>query len=88
MTEQPDTPLSHYHRRARRPEELGKIQRPLERARDHRVIAGILGGIAKFVGMNPQWIRVSFLLGSILSLGIFLLGYVLLWLLLPLEPPT
>lgn len=88
MTEQPDTPLNHYHRRARRPEQFGHIQRPLERARDHRVAAGILGGIAKFVGMNPQWIRVFFVLGSILSLGIFPLGYGILWLLLPLEPQT
>lgn len=80
-----DTPLNHYHRRARRPEQLGKVQRRLERSRHHKVIAGIFGGIGKFVDMNPQWLRIFFVIGTILSLGVFTIGYGLLWWLLPLE---
>ena len=72
-------PLSHEQRRARRP--LG-AQR-LRRSKDHRLVGGVLGGIAEFVGSSPATVRVIYLLTVLFTGGLMLLSYPLLWLLLP-----
>ena len=79
--ERPD-PLAHEQRRARRPSGGAA---PIRRSREERRIAGIAGGIATFVGADPRWVRALFVVAIPLSLGIVVLGYLLLWLLLPLE---
>ncbi len=73
--------LPHDERRARRPE----TERRLARSRQHRVLGGILGGIAAYVSANPATVRLIFAAATLLSGGILAIGYVLLWLLLPLE---
>lgn len=73
-------PLSHEHRRARRP--LGATK-PLQRSREQRMLAGVCGGIAEFTGARPAWVRAIWVLSLIPSLGITGLAYPLLWLLLP-----
>lgn len=85
MSEGHDTvdTLTHGQRRARRPEAVP----PLRRARSGRWLAGVSLGIARFVGTDVRVVRALWLLSLPLSLGITSLGYVLLWVLLPLEPP-
>ena len=73
--------LLHDQRRARRPNKPGR----LTRSRDNRVVAGVMGGIAEYVDANPRTVRILFALSLPLSGFITLLGYLLLWLLLPLE---
>ena len=73
--------LLHDQRRARRPNKPGR----LTRSRGNRVVAGIMGGIAEYVDANPRTVRILFALSLPLSGFITLLGYLLLWLLLPLE---
>ena len=46
-------------------------------------MAGVCGGIAEWLGWNPTWVRVSFVLVSLVPLVPGLLLYVLLWVLLP-----
>lgn len=72
--------LNHQQRRARRPisnQTLKRIQQ--------RVIGGVGGGVAKFIGANPLSVRLLLVVGLCLSLGVLGLVYVLLWLLLPQE---
>lgn len=72
--------LPHDQRRARRPQG----PRRLTRSRD-RVLAGVAGGVAAFVGADPRSLRWLFAVAALLTLGIGVLVYGLLWLLLP--PP-
>ncbi len=78
----PTDTLPHDERRARRP----PTERTLRRSRENRVIAGILGGIAEFVGANPKTVRVVFAVATFFSGGLLGIGYLLLWLLLPQAP--
>ena len=78
----PDDPLLHNQRRARRPQTDAK----LTRSRNDRVLTGVLGGIAEFVGASPRAVRIIFSVATFLSGGILAIGYLLLWWLMPLEP--
>lgn len=82
MTRRPrPDPLLHDQRRARRPAGA----EPLRRSADDRWIAGIAGGIARFGGADPRWVRAAFAASVPLSLGITVGGYLLLWALLPAD---
>jgi len=60
---------------------------PLYRSRRHKMIAGVCGGIADWLGWSPNLVRVLYVIVSIASVafpGIF--AYVILWLVMPQEP--
>lgn len=78
-TSRPD-PLLHEQRRARRP---AGADRPLRRAREGRVVAGVCAGIAAFVGARPWTVRALWLVSLVPSLGITALAYPAAWLLIP-----
>ncbi|HEY6940696.1 PspC domain-containing protein [Dokdonella sp.] len=60
--------------------------RPLRRSRRHRVVAGVMGGIAEHFGLDPTGLRVVYVIGSIVSAAFpGLLVYLILWLLIPQE---
>lgn len=83
MAPRPDG-LPHDERRARRP----ASERVLRRSHK-RVIAGVAGGVADYIDANPTAVRWGFGLLLLMSGGIFLLPYLILWLLLPgAERPT
>lgn len=46
-------------------------------------MAGVCGGVAEFVGARPRTVRVVYLLTVPPSLGFTLVGYLLLWALIP-----
>lgn len=73
-------PLPHAQRRARRP--LG-ADAPLRRRTRGRVVAGVCGGIAAFVGARPWQVRALWIVSLLPSLGLTALAYPALWLLLP-----
>lgn len=56
----------------------------LHRSRQHRMIAGVIGGIAEYFDKDPTLLRVLYVLLSIFSAafpGIFV--YILLWIIIP-----
>ena len=60
--------------------------RTLSRSRDDRILAGVMGGIARRFGWNPTLVRVVFLLLSIVSAAFpGIVVYLILWLLIPEE---
>ena len=75
----PNDSLPHNQRRARRPHTTTR----LTRSRSDRVFTGVLGGTAEYVGANPRTVRIVFALATLLSGGILVIGYLLLWWLLP-----
>ena len=61
--------------------------RPLHRSRRNRMIAGVCGGIAEWLGWSPTTVRILYVLLSILSAGFpGILVYIILWLVMPQEP--
>lgn len=75
--------LRHEQRRARRPQGVAPLARPRVGG---RVLGGVAAGIARFVGADVRFVRALWVVSLVPSLGITALGYVALWLLLPLEP--
>jgi phage shock protein C len=62
--------------------------RRLRRSRD-RMVAGVAGGIADYVAVDPTIVRLVFALLLILGAGItWLIVYLVLWVLMPEAPAT
>jgi phage shock protein PspC (stress-responsive transcriptional regulator) len=61
------------------------ISRPgLKRSRDQRVIAGVCGGIAEWLGWSAGATRLVFFLASVLSAAFpGIVVYVILWIVMP-----
>jgi phage shock protein C len=60
---------------------------PLYRSRTHRIIAGVCGGLAEWLGWDPTLVRVLYVLVSVLSVAFpGLLVYIVLWIVMPEEP--
>jgi phage shock protein C len=58
----------------------------LHRSKSDKLIAGVCGGFAKWLGWNPTTFRVVYVLVSILSVAFpGLLVYIILWILMPVE---
>jgi len=59
----------------------------LQRSRRHKMIAGVCGGIAEWLGWDPTVVRVLYVVGSILSVAFpGMLVYVVLWIVMPKAP--
>jgi phage shock protein C len=43
------------------------VKRPLKKSRGNRVIAGVVGGLAEYIGMDPALARVLYVLISVFS---------------------
>ena len=57
---------------------------PLRRSRRHRMLGGVCGGIAEWLGWGVNMTRVLYVLVSILSAGFpGILVYVILWVVMP-----
>ncbi len=56
----------------------------LQRSTSNRVLAGVCGGIAEWLGWDPTLVRVLYVLVSILSVGFpGILVYIILWIAMP-----
>jgi len=56
----------------------------LHRSKNNRMIAGVMGGIAEYVGWSPNLVRILFVVISSLSAGVpGILIYIILWFVMP-----
>jgi phage shock protein C len=62
--------------------------RPLRRSRRHRIVAGVCGGLAEWLGWPPLLVRVLFVVIGALPFLSGILVYLVLWLLVPAEDGT
>jgi len=58
----------------------------LYRSPTDRMIAGVAGGIAAWVHVDPSLVRVAWVLAAIFSLGFFVLVYLVMMIVVPLAP--
>jgi phage shock protein C len=56
----------------------------LRRSRSDKMIAGVLGGLARYFNMDPTLMRVLYVILSVVSVGFpGMLVYILLWVIMP-----
>ena len=59
----------------------------LHRSRKHKMIAGVCGGLAEWLGWDPTVVRIVYVLVSVLSAAFpGIIVYVVLWALMPKAP--
>ena len=57
----------------------------LRRSRSNRMIAGVCGGLAQFLGISSFWIRLGFLIALIPGGIPGLVPYLIMWIIIPNE---
>lgn len=63
-------------------------QHGLVRARNGRVLGGVVAGLGRRIGLDPWPARLLFLLALLVIPGSQILLYPILWILMPLERPS
>jgi phage shock protein PspC (stress-responsive transcriptional regulator) len=61
------------------------MQNRIFRQRQGAMIAGVCSGLGLYLGIDPAWVRIFFILLAFAGNGIGVLIYFLLWIILPLE---
>ena len=49
-------------------------------------IGGVCGGLGEYFDMDPTLVRVIFILIALLSLGLGVVAYILIWMVIPRKP--
>jgi phage shock protein C len=58
----------------------------LYRSRDERMVAGVAGGIGEYLDLDPTLLRLAFVALTLAGGGSGLLAYLILAIIMPLEP--
>ncbi len=61
------------------------MDKKLYKSRSNKVLAGVCGGIGDYFGVDPTWIRLAWVLFSMMG-GSGLLAYIIAALIVPDEP--
>ena len=63
---------------------MADYRAPLRRSQSNRMVAGVVAGLAEYLGMDVTLARVIFVVGSVVSAAFpGLIVYALLWLIIP-----
>jgi phage shock protein C len=57
----------------------------LYRSRKDRMVAGVCGGLASYIGIDPTLVRLLFVLG-LFAVGSTFLAYIIMMIVIPEEP--
>ncbi|HSE08377.1 MAG TPA: PspC domain-containing protein [Nocardioidaceae bacterium] len=57
----------------------------LVRSRDDRWISGVCGGVAKYLGVDSNLVRLLVVLGTVFGFGSLAVAYIVAWILMPEE---
>ena len=60
--------------------------RKLYRASDNKWLGGVCGGLAKYFNTDPLLVRLIWVLITLASMGVGIIGYILFWLFVDIEP--
>jgi phage shock protein C len=63
------------------------MQKRLHRSRSEKMIAGVCGGLAEYLDMDPTLVRLLWVLVVLLA-GSGILAYLILWVVIPLDLPA
>jgi phage shock protein C len=68
------------------PPPAGGGPRVVRRSRTERVIAGVCGGVGRYLGVDPVLLRIAFIILALAN-GLGLIAYVVAWVAIPEERP-
>jgi phage shock protein PspC (stress-responsive transcriptional regulator) len=63
------------------------MEKRLQRSRTEKMIAGVCGGLAQYFNIDPTIVRLLWVVITIMG-GAGILLYLVLWIVMPLEPPA
>jgi phage shock protein PspC (stress-responsive transcriptional regulator) len=66
---------------------MSVARKPLRRSRRYRIVAGVCGGMAEWLGWPPTLVRVLFVVVGALPFLSGILVYLVLWVVIPEEAP-
>jgi phage shock protein C len=61
----------------------GPPPKRLLRTRDDQMIAGVCGGLARYLGVDPTLVRVGAVIALVFGFPAAIVGYVLAWAIMP-----
>ena len=62
------------------------MNRRLYRSRTDSVISGVAGGVAEYLDVDPSIVRVVWALLAIVTGGVFVVLYIVMWIVVPEAP--
>jgi phage shock protein C len=62
------------------------VNRRLYRSQTDSVIGGVAGGVAEYLDVDPAIVRVLWALLAIITGGVFLILYIVMWIVVPYGP--
>ena len=64
------------------------MNRRLYRSRRDSVIGGVAGGVAEYLDVDPSIVRIIWAILAIVTGGVFVLIYIVMWVVVPEGPPA
>jgi phage shock protein C len=64
------------------------MNRRLYRSTKEHVISGVAGGVAEYFDVDPSIVRIAWALLALITGGVFLILYGVMWLVVPVAPGT
>jgi phage shock protein C len=61
------------------------MYKQLRRSRSDRMLGGVCAGIARYLGVDPVAVRVGYAIVALVTGGLAVLAYPVLWVLMPEE---
>ena len=61
------------------PEEVKRLYRSSK----DKVLGGVCGGIAEYLNVDPVIVRLGWVLLTLLSMGLGIIGYIIAWIIIP-----
>lgn len=52
----------------------------------NKKIGGVCGGIGEYFNLDPMLVRIVFILVTLLSFGLGIVAYILMWMVIPKKP--
>jgi phage shock protein C len=68
------------------PEPAATPRRVVRRSRSERVLAGVCGGVGRYLGVDPVLLRIAFIILALAN-GLGVIAYVVAWVAIPEEGP-
>jgi len=62
------------------------MEKRLQRSRTEKMVGGVCGGLAEYFGIDPTIVRLLWVVIILLG-GAGILLYIILWVIMPLQPP-
>lgn len=60
----------------------------LTRSKSNRMVAGVCGGLAEYLGWDPTLLRIVYILATIFTAFAGVIVYVILWIVMPERKPS